>query len=265
MDEQIIRRRRSRHHIWTGLFLLLVGGVLLMRQTGFPFPEWLFTWPSVVIAVGLFVGARHGFRDLSWLILILIGFIFLSEHIWPEFHLKQYAVPAVIITVGLIFLLAPRKICHPNSRMQRMKREKFRRRFREWQAAAEMSEEQWREEEKKNEMMQEAVLDITSVFAGIKKTVLSKQFNGGEVVCFFGGAEINLTNADFVSPIVIDIVNVFGGTKLIIPANWEIRSEITAIFGGVDDKRRQGPDTVSEKTIILKGTNLFGGVEIISY
>jgi predicted membrane protein len=103
------------------------------------------------------------------------------------------------------------------------------------------------------------------VFGGVKKTVLSKQFNGGEIVVFFGGAEVNLTNADFVSPIQIDVVNVFGGTKLIIPANWEIRSEITAIFGGVDDKRRQGPDTVSEKTIILKGTNLFGGVEIISY
>jgi predicted membrane protein len=242
-----------------------VGGVLLMRQTGFPFPEWLFTWPAILIAIGIFVGARHGFRDLSWLILVLIGFIFLSEYIWPEFHLKQYAVPVVIITVGLIFLLAPRKICRPNHRMQRLKREKFRRRFREWQAAAQMSEEEWREEEKKNEMMQEAVLDITSVFGGVKKTVLSKQFNGGEIVVFFGGAEVNLTNADFVSPIQIDVVNVFGGTKLIIPANWEIRSEITAIFGGVDDKRRQGPDTVSEKTIILKGTNLFGGVEIISY
>ena len=122
-----------------------------------------------------------------------------------------------------------------------------------------------RDEEKKNEITREAVLDITSIFGGVKKSVLSKQFNGGDVVCFFGGAEINLTNADFVSPIEIDVVNVFGGTKLILPANWEIRSEITAIFGGVDDKRRQAPNTVSEKTIILKGTNLFGGVEIISY
>ena len=251
-------------HLWTGLFLLVVGVVLLLRQMGYPFPDWLFTWPTILILVGMFVGARHGFRDFSWLIMTLVGFVFLSGDIWPGVQLKQYAVPIIVITVGLIFLLAPRKMMHngDHCRRQRLRRRLAYERF-NMEHPADPNEV--RDEEKKNDTTREAVLDITSIFGGVKKSVLSKQFNGGEVVCFFGGAEINLTNADFVSPIEIDVVNVFGGTKLILPANWEIRSEITAIFGGVDDKRRQAPNTVSEKTIILKGTNLFGGVEIISY
>ena len=84
-------------------------------------------------------------------------------------------------------------------------------------------------------------------------------------VIIVGGAEINLANADFTSPIEIEVVNVFGGTKLIEPSKWEIRSDVTAIFGGVDDKRHQPPNLVPEKVIILKGTLLFGGVEVTSF
>ncbi len=52
----------------------------------------------------------------------------------------------------------------------------------------------------------------------------------------------------------------FRGTKLVVPANWEIlRSEIAAIFGGVDDKRPQPANVAPEKTLILKGTIIFGG------
>jgi hypothetical protein len=112
---------------------------------------------------------------------------------------------------------------------------------------------------------QETTIDVVSIFAGIKKRVLSKQFAGGDIVCVFGGAEINLTNADFVSPVMLDLTMVFGGTKLIVPSNWEVRSEVAAIFGGVDDKRPQSSNAIPEKTVLLNGTLMFGGVEINSF
>lgn len=111
----------------------------------------------------------------------------------------------------------------------------------------------------------EAYTDIVSIFSGVKKTILSKQFVGGEIVCVFGGAELNLTNADFNSPVVLDLVQIFGGTKLIVPANWEIRAEAATIFGGIEDKRRQPPNTLADKVLILKGSIIFGGVEVSSY
>ncbi len=111
----------------------------------------------------------------------------------------------------------------------------------------------------------ETEIDIVSIFSGVKKRVLSKQFQGGDITCVFGGAEVNLTNADFISPIVLDVTMIFGGTKLIVPANWELRSEVAAIFGGIDDKRPQPSVSVPEKTIIVKGTLMFGGVEVNSF
>lgn len=64
-------------------------------------------------------------------------------------------------------------------------------------------------------------------------------------------------------PVTLEITTIFGGTKLIIPSNWEIKSEAVMIFGGIEDKRRMQTITGQpEKTLILKGTVLFGGIEI---
>lgn len=266
MEEQKIEKKAGGppNKIWTGLLLLVVGGVLLLRQSGYPIPAWLFTWPMILILVGLLMGIKHRFRDFSWLIMILVGSVFLTDVVWPGFHIKQYTLPIILIAVGLIFMFSPRRQCDTRRRN----------RIREWRRFRRQQYSMQPPDENKSSAItayyegqptEEAVLDITSIFAGINKKILSKQFRGGEVVCVFGGAEINLTNADFTSPIVIDVVNVFGGTKLIVPANWEIRSEATAIFGGIDDKRNQGANMVAEKTIILKGTIMFGGIEINSF
>ncbi len=112
----------------------------------------------------------------------------------------------------------------------------------------------------------EEYLDVHAVLGGVKKNIQSKNFKGGEIVCFMGGAEISFMQADILQPVVLEVNTVFGGTKLIIPGNWEVQSEISAVFGGVEDKRNfqnQNPDT--DKKIILKGSCLFGGVEINNY
>jgi len=187
--------------------------------------------------------------------MILVGAVFLSGDIWPELQIRQYAIPIIVIAVGLLFILSPRRACGGPG--------KFRRHFNRFEEIPPETETTglMPYEDKS----QETQIDIVSVFSGVKKRVLSKQFKGGDVVCIFGGAEINLTHADFKSPVVLDVTMVFGGIKLIIPANWELRSEISAIFGGIDDKRPQPTSGVPEKTIILEGTLMFGGVEVNSF
>jgi hypothetical protein len=108
-------------------------------------------------------------------------------------------------------------------------------------------------------------LDVVSIFSNIKKIVYSKKFKGGDVVSIFGGAEVNLTQADFEGKVVIEMVQVFGGAKLIVPPHWQIRSEMVAIFGGIEDKRTPQPNYDTEKVVILNGTTFFGGIEIRSY
>ena len=81
-----------------------------------------------------------------------------------------------------------------------------------------------------------------------------------------GGTEINLMKADIQQPILLEVNNVFGGAKLIVPSNWDVKNEVTAVFGGIEDKRTINtgiPDP--EKIIVLKGTCVFGGIEITNY
>ena len=251
------RGRLLNNNRWAGLLFLVVGGVLLLRQTGFPLPSWLFTWEMILITVGLFIGVRHGFRDFSWLIMVLVGVVFLSDNIWTDFPLRQYAVPIIIIALGLIFIFSPRGMCKGKGR--------FRKHYYQRLGDNPTAETTNVVTVQDGDTTQETTIDVVSIFAGIKKRVLSKQFAGGDIVCVFGGAEINLTNADFVSPVMLDLTMVFGGTKLIVPSNWEVRSEVAAIFGGVDDKRPQSSNVIPEKTVVLNGTLMFGGVEINSF
>jgi predicted membrane protein len=109
------------------------------------------------------------------------------------------------------------------------------------------------------------VLDIVSIFGSVRKNILSKSFRGGEIVSIFGGSEVNLTQADIINVAELEIVQIFGGTKLIIPSNWNVRSEAVAILGGVEDKRELRTGVTPDKTLIIKGTTIFGGIDIVSY
>jgi predicted membrane protein len=238
------RRYPKRNNVLAGFLLLVAGGVLLIRQVEYDLiPRWLFTWPMILIIVGLFVGVQTKFRDFGWLIIFGIGAFFLVDHLSPGYDAGRFIVPVVIIGVGLIVLLSPNK-------------------------------KKWKDKKETAYLEVEAigsgapkadVLDVTSIFGNVKKTIYSKDFKGGEIVSIFGGAEINLSQADIKGPIVLEIVQIFGGTKLIVPPHWEIRSETTAILGGIEDKRPPQSVTSPDKVLILQGTAIFAGIEIKSY
>jgi len=109
-------------------------------------------------------------------------------------------------------------------------------------------------------------LDAVSIFGGVKKMILSKNFKGGEIVNVFGGAELDFTQADINGRVIIDITQIFGGTKIIVPANWQVVSDLAAVFASVDDKRIKTMATAdSNKILVLKGVSIFAGVDIRSY
>ena len=227
-----------------GLVVVIVGGIWLAHELGADIPYWVFTWPMFLIGVGIFVGAKHSFRGFGWLIPIAVGSIFLVNDVMG-LPLGQLFWPIVIISAGLLMIFKPR-----NRGRDRWK-------------------ERWnRDHYMRAENTSEDFLDSVSVFGNVKKNVISKDFKGGDLVCVFGGAELNLTQADINGKIVVELTMVFGGAKLIVPANWQVQSsELVSIFGGVEDKRPIHSNTTIEpgKTLILKGTCLFGGIAINSY
>lgn len=243
---------RDNGHIWAGVILLIVGGLLLARESGIYFPNWFFSWPMILIAIGLFTGFRHGFRNPAPFILLAIGGIFLADRISPDFSLKEYVWPIIIMGLGLYFIFRPRG-SHGCGRGYRKTGEAG--------IKTEDDTSKW----EKAMADRNDVVDVTAIFGGVKKNMLSKNFKGGEIVAFMGGTEIDLTQADFSGKVILDSFNMFGGTKLIVPPDWDVQSQIVAIFGGVDDKRPPVSNVNPDKILYLDGTCIFGGVEIRSF
>jgi hypothetical protein len=66
---------------------------------------------------------------------------------------------------------------------------------------------------------------------------------------------------------VLGLTQIFGGATLIIPANWRLQSEMVSVFGGIEDKRvfQKEQNDEQAKTLVLRGTSIFGGLEIKSF
>ena len=239
-------KAQSNHNragrVMGGLFIVAIGLLLFARQVGVDVPRWLFSFEAILIAAGVYLGFRHSFRGLGWMIPIVIGLIFLIDDFYHFYEIRDFALPILIITIGLFMIFRAGKKNH------------------------------WKNRERSHmevENVDDDYLDSTVIFGGVKKTIISKNFKGGEAVTVFGGTEINLTQADVSGAIVVDLTQIFGGTKLIVPAHWRVQSQdLVAIFGGIDDKRPPVSTPGAHETakvLILKGTCLLGGIEIRSY
>lgn len=345
-DEQKLRRKLSSGpgRLWAGLFLLLVGGVLLLDQMGFPLPDWLFSWHILLIAIGLFLGLRHNFRGGAWLILILVGGCFLIQDFYPKTELRRFVAPCVLIFIGFIIIFRPKNRWrhnhnpwkdewkeHMKSHMRdKWQHQKWAERHHRWTppgsfggpgggpnsfsspgygpgtppsqpgpteqampAGPTANTEPINQPNANPETAQtpppngnqtnsksdsaggvfttqggyssEDYIDTTSIFGGVHKKVVSKNFKGGDIVTFLGGSEIDLSQADIIGTARLDVTQVMGGTKIIVPAHWEVRSEVTALFAGFEDKRQQPAMINPEKVLIIDGTSIFGGIELKNY
>ena len=104
MEHNYNIKRKDEGRIIAGLILVAVGAALLLRNTGFPMPYWLFSWPMILILVGIYSGVKHNFRNSGWIVLIAIGGFFLADRIIPNLSLEPYFWPLFIISLGIIFI-----------------------------------------------------------------------------------------------------------------------------------------------------------------
>jgi hypothetical protein len=235
----------GKGRLWAGLIVIFVGGVWLAREAGAEIPNWLTGGPIWLVALGLFIGARSNFKNWFWLIPLGVGIALIVDREFWRYDIKPFIWPAVVIAMGLFMIFKPRRKGDGT--------------FGDWRNHRGVMTDS-------DVGGHEDVIDTVSVFGSVRKNILSKNFRGGEVVSFLGGTELNLTQADLTKPAVLEMTQVFGGSKLIVPSNWTIQStELVSVFGGVDDKRMVQGAVDPNKVLILKGTNVFGGLEIKSY
>ncbi len=267
------RRDRDRYRIggnskgsslYIGAFIIIAGVLLLFRRLGMPVPHWIFSWEMLLIGIGLVMGLKSGFRDISWLFPIIIGAIFLSRDIFPFFSLSNLIWPVGIIIIGVLIITRGSKSRYRDDFTPPTTyptQEGYVSGFKKLDETGSPVEP-----EPTGNPAPDDQIECTAVFGGLKRTVVSKNFLGGEVVAIFGGAEVDLTHADFNGIVKLEATNIFGGTKLIVPPTWDVQSEMVAIFGGVEDKRRINPEMINRnKRLVLYGTAFLGGLEIKSF
>lgn len=256
MKNQIRPNQQSDKALF-GMTLVLLGIILLLRSLDIGFiSSWVISWPVFLIALGVILGKRKGFSKPIAFMPIIIGVVFLFGEINPDFNSNRLFWPAMIITLGFWLILGRRKQYQIEEKPSPIILDPIN---------PEPNQDPINNENTNKASYLGDRIDSTSIFGGIKKNVVSKNFQGGDILNFFGGTEINLLQADIQGIVKINVVQVFGGTKIIVPANWVIQSEMVAMMGGIEDKRPPQLNTSTDKILIIQGTSIFAGIDIKSY
>ncbi len=241
--------------IIAGVIIVAVGVALLLRNMGFLLPRWLFTWPMILILVGIYTGFKNNFKNNSWLIVTVIGVFFLTKKFIPSLHLEPFFWPLIIIAIGVVYILTPGTKSWVSNKQIGNDNKLDDAGTTTWQGFAKDETVQSNDEFK-----------VTSVFSGVKRNIITKNFKQGQITCIFGGAEIDMTQADMQETSVIRLDVAFGGVEILVPANWVVQNEIQGVFHGVEDKRYKNTAMMdASKILVLRGSCIFGGVEVKSY
>lgn len=257
-------KNNNTSRICGGLIIVGVGLVFLLRNFGYYIPDWVFSWHILLIIIGFLIGYKRNFNGPGWIIMMLIGIFFTIKAI-IGFDISRYYFPLIFIIIGLALLFRPKESAV--GRNNRCKARWKNRMKRKYAAMGDLNIpgddpafDKYAGIEKND------FIDSVNIFGGSHQKIYSKNFKGGDVIAVFGGADLNLTQADFEGVVKLDIVAIFGGVKIIIPPEWEVKSEVTAIFGGIDDKRTLGVTAAEpRKVLIIEGFAMFGGVDIRNF
>jgi predicted membrane protein len=285
MNKENQYKRRNNSSL-IGLLIILFGILLLIDNIipGLHFFNRLFSWPIILIAVGLIIGHNSRYENPASYILIVIGTFFLVLRLF-QINFSMLFWPIILIAIGFSLItgrsrknrIRPRPIppTEPIWDKRVLNQDEvtndstdqqpgFHEEENENTAQNEESFHDQQQYKSNQEYTRDDYVDSTSVFSSNKLNVVSKNFKGGNIINIFAGTEINLMHADINDPAILDVVQLFGGSTIIAPAHWVIQPEMAAIFGGIEDKRFTNSMPDPSKTLYIRGTSLFGGITIKS-
>ena len=236
-------RRSGRAHLLLGIVLMFLGLFLIADLADivpWRMRDFLFTWQALLIFLGIiFISSKES--KGTGVILIAIGsFFLLPKFLDLPYYWRSLFWPSMLILLGLVVIFGTRRHGGVRGTYFGGSRRKA---------------------------SSEDYLDDVDVFGGGDRVVNSQNFQGGKITHIFGGSKYDMTSARLApGKNHLEIVWIFGGSKLIIPEAWDVRVEVTSIFGGFSDKRVRSmivKDT--DRSLVISGTCIFGGGEIVNY
>jgi hypothetical protein len=273
---------RNDGSIAFGVIILGIGLVLLFRKFGLYIPDWVLTWPMILIAVGTYTLISQQFKSFFGSVVLFIGVYFLLKREFDlDLGLDQFIWPVGLIALGIYLILHKKQeykaMEEARKNWEGSRKSKADAKNSENIEAAEVVEDTNASKEQSTKAPDSGFVRATGtafmdrinesvIFSGVNRKLMTKNFQGGKATVIFGGLDLDLTQVDFTGVVTLDLEVGFGGVKLVIPPHWDVRTEVSSIAAGLEDKRKfreGGVDT--NKVLILKGTLLFSGLEIKSF
>jgi predicted membrane protein len=227
-------KSRSSAVLISGVVFLLLGITWLLRRLDIDIqlPDWVLSWQMFLIVLGAILSTNSQ-KKSTGLIFMGLGTLFLAlDLLQISYEFWRLLWPIMLIALGLSLLI---KYFLPKSSV-------------------------------KTDSVA-GPLNCTAILSGVKKAPTMDVFEGGDFTCIMGGVEVSLLATRLNNgTAVIEVYNLMGGIKIMIPASWSVRFETKNILGGAEEKRRNpGISADPNQVLVLKGLNLMGGIEVISY
>jgi predicted membrane protein len=97
--------------------------------------------------------------------------------------------------------------------------------------------------------------------SGTEVKSVSKNFQGGSVTTIFGGAEIDLRDADIAEGASLEFTSIMGGASIIIPENVHVDISGAPILGGWEDRTRKYGENEDVVVLKINCLTILGGAE----
>ncbi len=226
--------RHHRHsdnssHLWFGIIAIIAGILFTLDNLDIVNSRMFFRlWPVLFILVGLNLLFNKQKSRIAGSIFLIVGFLLLLANLdYIDFNVFDL-LPLLLVLLGVRILQRHRS----------------------------------RDEPIPSDADAESTITASGVLGGVQRTCSAQDFKGGQLTAFMGGCEIDLREASIASgPAVIDIFVMWGGVELKVPEDWRVTTQTQPILGGVVDRTR-APKRGSEKSLILKGSAIMGGIEV---
>lgn len=220
--------------IATGIIVIGIGAAWLCHRTGVvTLPGIKVLWPSILIALG-FLKLIHRPVAVPRLIfglgLMVVGTLLQLTKL-GIIALDIHAIwPVLVIVAGILII---------------------------WMSV--------HHKRRHRDMISDNQINKFVIFGGEESRITTQEFKGGVLTIIFSGADLDFTDADIEGDsAVLHISAIFGGAEIRVPPHFKTTIQGAPILGGFENKSRV-PDRIpleEQKTLLIKATAIFGGIEI---
>ncbi|MBB2150356.1 LiaF transmembrane domain-containing protein [Pedobacter gandavensis] len=101
------KSQKINFHVVAGVSILAIGLIMILDNLGLELPSWLFSWSTILLGIGLWMGYRKDFKVAGWVVLVIIGAVYTLGD-FPFVDLSGAKGALVLIGLGVYMLVKPK-------------------------------------------------------------------------------------------------------------------------------------------------------------